>query len=89
MALSFGSVISFSYLCGMNQEYLSTVSETTTGLAVKNLKWLPVDNIITGLVYCPILNKTISGQWRKNGVPTNGIKGRDELKLNLDLEKLF
>jgi len=86
VTLSFGSVISFPYLCIMKQEYLNTITQTATGLAVKNLRWLPTDNIITGLVECPMLNKTISGQWRRNGTPTNRIKGRDELKLEINLE---
>ena len=86
MTLSFGSVISFHYICIMNQEYLNTITQTATGLAVRDLRWLPTDNIITGLVECPILNKTISGQWRRNGTPTNRIKGRAELKLEINLE---
>lgn len=86
MTLSFGSVISFHYICIMNQEYLNTITQTATGLPVKNLRWLSIDNIITGLVECPMLNKTISGQWRRNGTPTNTIKGRAELKLEINLE---
>ena len=86
MTLSFGSVISFYYICIMKQEYLNTITQTATGLPVKNLRWLTIDNIITGLVECPILNKTISGQWRRNGTPTNSIKGRTELKLEINLE---
>ena len=82
----FGISKPFFYLCTMKQEYLNTITHTATGLAVKNLRWLPVDNIITGLVECPILNKTISGQWRSSGVPTNRIKGRAELKLEINLE---
>ena len=70
----------------MKQEYLNTITQTATGLPVKNLRWLTIDNIITGLVECPILNKTISGQWRRNGTPTNSIKGRAELKLEINLE---
>jgi len=29
----------------------------------------------------------ISGQWTRKGVPTNRIKGREDLKLQIDLEK--
>jgi len=86
MTLSFGSVIFFHYICIMNQEYLNTITQTATGLPVKDLRWLPIDNIITGLVECPMLNKTISGQWRRNGTPTNRIKGRVELKLEINLD---
>lgn len=70
----------------MKQEYLDTINETATGQKVKNLRWLRVDNIITGLVECPYSNKFISGQWRRSGIPTNTIKGREEFKLNIDLE---
>ena len=69
----------------MTKEELSLITQTIEGHKVKDLRWLPIDNIITGLVECPILKKTISGQWRRNGVPTNTIKGRSELKLEMSI----
>jgi hypothetical protein len=75
----------------MKQEYLNTITETATGIPVKNLRWLEIDNIIVGQVKCPVLGKEtlhegyISGQWTRKGIPTNKIKGREDLKLNIDL----
>jgi hypothetical protein len=77
----------------MNQEYLNTIKATVSQFEVKNLRWLPVDNIIVGLVKDPIWGREtlhdgfISGQWTRKGVPTNRIKGREDLKLQIDLEK--
>lgn len=79
----------------MNQEYLNTITETTTGFEVKGLRWLPVDNIIVGLVKDPIWGGEtlhegfISGQWTRKGVPTNRIKGREDLRINVDVQKLL
>lgn len=78
----------------MNQEYLNTITETATGIPVKSLRWLKTDNIIVGLVKDPIWGKEtlhegyISGQWSRKGVPTNKIKGREDLKLNIDFNKI-
>jgi hypothetical protein len=78
----------------MNQEYLNTITETATGYPVKNLRWLKVDNIITGLVKDPVCGKEtlhdgyISGQWTRKGIPTNKIKGREDLRLNIDLTQI-
>ncbi len=75
----------------MNQDYLNTITETITGYPIKNLRWLKVDNIITGLVKDPVWGKEnlhggyISAQWTRKGIPTNKIKGREDLKLNIDL----
>ena len=79
----------------MKQEYLDTITETAAGHPVKNLRWLAVDNIIVGLVQDPITGRPnfrdgyVSGQWKRNGSPTNTIKGRDELKLEINLEMSF
>ena len=79
----------------MKQEYLDTITETAAGHPVKNLRWLAVDNIIVGLVQDPLTGKPnfrdgyVSGQWKRNGLPTNTIKGRDELKLQINLEDTF
>ena len=79
----------------MNQEYLKTITKTISGLEVKNLRWLKVDNIITGLVKDPVCGKEtlhdgyVSGAWRKNGQPTNKIKNRPDLALPIDLTKII
>lgn len=76
----------------MNQEYLNTITHTATGYPVKSLRWLKTDNIITGLVKCPVWGKQnlhggfISGMWTTKGIPTNKIKGRNDLKLEINLE---
>lgn len=73
----------------MTKEELSLITETTSGYPVKDLRWLPIDNIIVGLVKDPILGKAnlhdgyISGAWRKNGSPTNRIKGCEDLTLKI------
>ena len=73
----------------MKAEELLKIKETVDGQPVKDLRWLPTDNVITGLVKDPILGKPhindgfVSGQWRKDGTPTNRIKGRTELKLSI------
>jgi hypothetical protein len=75
----------------MKQEYLNTITHTVNNTPVRNLRFLKVDNIIVGQVKCPVLGKEtlhdgyISGQWTRKGIPTNKIKGREDLKLNIDL----
>ena len=39
------------------KEILEAIKETKTGLEVKDLRWLPVDNIIVGMCKCPIFGK--------------------------------
>lgn len=78
----------------MNQEYLKTITKTISGLEVKNLRWLKVDNIIVGQVKDPVWGKEtlhggfISAQWTRRGIPTNKIKGREDLKLDIDLTQI-
>jgi hypothetical protein len=73
----------------MKQEDLNKITQTIEGDEVKNLIFKPLDNIIVGLVKCPILGKLhlhngfISGQWLANGTPTNRIKGRKDLRLKI------
>jgi len=73
----------------MKQEYLNTITHTIGNHEVKDLRWLPLDNIIVGLVKCPYMGKLtlnegyISGMWRRNGSPTNKIKGFDHLYLDI------
>ena len=74
----------------MSKDELTKITETVEGIAVKNLAWRPTDNIITGLVQCPTLGNPnihegfVSGMWRKNGTPTNRIKGMIELTLKIN-----
>jgi len=74
----------------MDKEQLNTIIETIEGYPVKNLAWRPTDNIITGLVQCPVLGNPnlhdgyVSGAWRKSGTPTNHIKGMIELTLKIN-----
>ena len=74
----------------MGKEELTKITTTIEGYPVKNLTWRPLDNIITGLVQCPVLGNPnihegfISGMWRKNGTPTNRIKGMIELTLKIN-----
>ena len=75
----------------MEKEQLSQIVETVEGYPVKDLRWLPKDNIIVGLVKCPVWGKEsicegfVSGMWRRTGIPTNRIKGRNDLTLKMDL----
>lgn len=74
----------------MNQPDLSNITKTTEGYEVKNLRWITLDNVIVGQVKCPVLGRDslhdgfITGAWRRNGTPTNRIKGREDLTLKMD-----
>lgn len=71
------------------EERLKSITETVYGYKVKNLRWLPMDNIIVGLVKCPLIGNPklhdgyISNKWRANG--TN-IKERFRNDLNLKMK---
>lgn len=75
----------------MEQEVLNKITETIEGYSVKSLRWLPKDNIIVGLVQDPFRGKPthnegyVSCAWRKNGYATNLMKGREDLKLKINL----
>lgn len=75
----------------MKQEELDLITETITGYPVKELRWKKMDNIIVGKVKCPTLGKEtynngyINGTWKKNGAPTNIIRGIEELRLKINL----
>lgn len=70
-------------------EFIENIKETVEGYPVKDLRWLPLDNIIVGLVKDPLYGKPtlrdgfVSAQWNKFGKPIKQNKGREELKLNL------
>jgi hypothetical protein len=73
-------------------EIIKDITETVEGYPVKNLKWNSLDNIIVGMVKCPVIGRInlhegyIVCQWRKNGTATNRYKGREDLKLKFVYE---
>jgi hypothetical protein len=73
----------------MEIEIINTIKETIEGYPVKNLKWNQLDNILVGMVQCPLFGRDnlhdgyIVCQWRKNGSATNRFKGREDLKLKI------
>lgn len=73
----------------MNLNELKQITQTVEGYPVRDLRWLPLDNIIVGLVKCPYMGKPtlnegyVSGMWKRNGSPTNKIKGFDHLYLDI------
>lgn len=69
-------------------EDLSKITHTIENYPVKDLRFLPIDNIIVGLAKCPYANQQlrdgyISVQWKLNGSPLNKNKGREYLRLKL------
>lgn len=73
----------------MTKDELLKITQTIEGYPIKDLRWRSQDNIIVGLVKDPLWGNPelhdgyIGGQWRKNGLPTNKIKGRNDLKLKI------
>ena len=65
------------------------ITQTTNGYQIKSLKWNPVDNIIVGMVKCPLIGRInlhegyVCCQWKRNGKPTNNFKGREDLTLQI------
>jgi len=74
------------------QEFIKDINQTNGGYPIKDLRWLPLDNIIVGLVKDPMYGKPelregyIAVQWNKYGKPIKLNKGRDELILKLNYE---
>jgi len=70
-------------------ENLNKITQTVEGYPVKDLRWLPVDNIIIGLVKCPIWGKPtlhdgyVSCKWRKNGL---NVRDKERKDLTLKIE---
>ena len=64
------------------------ITQTVEGYPVKDLRWLPLDNVIVGLVKCPIHGREnlhdgfVSCKWRKNGSCIKD-KNRPDLKLKI------
>lgn len=56
-----------------NIEVLNSITKTVEGYEVKNLRYKPLDNIITGFVKCPIIgrenlhNGFVTCVWLTNG----------------------
>jgi hypothetical protein len=72
-------------------ENLDNIKETIDGYLVKDLTWLPVDNVIRGMVQDPIRgrdnlhNGYVVCTWRRNGslTPKYGGKERNDLYLKM------
>lgn len=83
----FGRFKKIYYLYTMNN--LDKITQTVEGYPVKDLRWLPVDNIIVGLVKCPVWGREnlhggyVTCKWRRSG--TN-IKDKTRIDLNLIIE---
>ena len=67
------------------------VTETVEGYPIKDLRLIPLDNIITGFVRCPIYSKPnlhegwVTIQWNVKGFPIKKYKGMPEYKINLEI----
>jgi hypothetical protein len=74
------------------EEKIKHITETIKGYKVKDLRWLPMDNIIVGLVKDPIWGNPklhdgyVSCKWRKNGACVKE-KERTDLTLKMDYGK--
>ena len=72
------------------EDILKDITHTSDGYPVKNLSFKVIDNIIVGLVKCPILGKDalhegyISVVWNRYGKPQRHNKGREDLNLKLN-----
>ncbi len=74
-------------------EAISKLTHTVEGYEVKELVWKPTDNIIRGLVKCPVTgrdtlyNGFVVATWRKNGSVTIKYGGKERPDLYLPLSK--
>ena len=72
------------------QEVLNKITHTIEGYEVKNLTWKPIDNIIVGLVRCPIWGNEnlhdgfVSCKWNKKGFNLKD-SYRKDLNLNIGI----
>ncbi len=75
----------------MEQSVLDTITQTVEGYEVKDLVWKKTDNIIRGLVKCPVVgresfnNGFIAVTWRKNGSLTQSYGGSERPDLYLKI----
>lgn len=73
----------------MNETQLKSIINTIEGYPVKDLRWKPLDNIIVGLVKCPITGRDnlndgyVSCTWKKNGSVTLKFGGYNRKDLYL------
>ena len=71
-------------------EFIKDITHTIDELPVKDLRWLPIDNIIVGAVKDPIFGKPelhdgwVIVQWSRYGKPLKQNKGRTELIIKLN-----
>lgn len=76
----------------MELSELEAITQTTEGYEVKELVWKPTDNIIRGLVKCPVTgrekfnNGFVVATWRKNGSLTPRYGGASRTDLYLKIE---
>lgn len=74
------------------QELVKTITHTTEGYEVKDLVWKPTDNIIRGLVKCPVTgretfnNGFVVCTWRANGSVTLKYGGNARLDMYLKFD---
>jgi hypothetical protein len=74
----------------MEIELVNSITETTEGYLVKNLKWNQLDNILVGQVKDPITGREtlhdgfITAQWTRYGKPLKQNKGRTDLILKIN-----
>jgi len=74
------------------QERIQDITHTVDGYEVKHLTWLPMDNVIRGLVKDPIRGKAtlhdgfIVCTWRKNGKLTAKYGGSDRNDLDIHID---
>lgn len=59
----------------MTTKELSKITHTKDGSQVKDLRWLPIDNVIVGFVFDSLLNKFVTCTWRKQGSVTKKYGG--------------
>jgi hypothetical protein len=76
----------------MEQSILNSITETVDGTPVKDLVWKPTDNIIRGLVKCPVTgrdnfnNGFVVCTWRANGSVTIKYGGKARLDMYLKID---
>ncbi len=68
-------------------EILKNITQTKGGYPVKDLRLIKLDNILVGMVQCPVLGKEtlregyVCVQWTTKGKPLRINKGREDLIL--------
>jgi hypothetical protein len=76
------------------EEFIKDITETVEGYPVKNLKWNELDNILVGMVKCPLFGRDnlhegyVVMTWRKNGSLTSKYGGSNRKDLYLKIPTL-